>query len=171
MNAANSFRYLDRPVPVGYDSLDAIETILIDSDLLRAHIEAVVKEHPDLTSNGFDKRDDPSCARYRVETSQPRFLEWVARARAWILCRARFSRSFNRKCSSYGFKHRAEAVCGNYVSNGAFIAAALSLGFRIQRLPGSPNCLFAMSTLSPSRPVAPLRVALTCVAEFQAKTS
>lgn len=43
-------------------------------------------------------------------------------------------------CGSYGLKHRVEKWAGGYVSNGAFIQAALNLGYSIKRLDRGPNC-------------------------------
>jgi hypothetical protein len=42
---------------------------------------------------------------------------------------------------SYGLKHQAERWGGDYVSNGALIAAAIQLGFEVKRIPGTPNAL------------------------------
>ena len=67
-------------------------------------------------------------------------------------------KTINRKRTSYGLKHEAEGFVRSlkdrpvnaYVSNGAFICAALHLGFEIQREDlTSPNVLFNMSARSP----------------------
>jgi hypothetical protein len=42
---------------------------------------------------------------------------------------------------SYGLKHQAERWGGAYVSNGALIAAAIHLGFKVERVRGTPNAL------------------------------
>lgn len=56
------------------------------------------------------------------------------------------SRKINPRHSSYGLKRYVEDATGQYVSNGAFIAAALYLGFAIQ--PDGPNCSINISERS-----------------------
>jgi hypothetical protein len=67
-------------------------------------------------------------------------------------------KTINRKRTSYGLKHQAEGFVRSlkdrpenaYVANGAFICAALHLGFKIQRAGlASPNVYFNMSSKSP----------------------
>ena len=45
--------------------------------------------------------------------------------------------------SNYGFKHLAEKTMGSYISNGAFIEAALACGFKI--VPDGINAHFNIS--------------------------
>lgn len=56
---------------------------------------------------------------------------------------------FNEDYSSYGLKHMVEDILYkitrgriNYVSNGTVILAMHHCGFKFQRIPGTPNCLF-----------------------------
>jgi hypothetical protein len=76
-------------------------------------------------------------------------------ARKWIRAHATPRKRIERKISSYGLKHHVEdwtAANGEraYVSNGAFIAAAVLEGYRyVQAGEGSPNAFFNMSV--PSR--------------------
>lgn len=67
-------------------------------------------------------------------------------------------KTINRKWTSYGLKHEAEGFVRSlkdrpvnaYVANGAFICAALHLGFEIQGAGlTSPNVYFNMSSRSP----------------------
>jgi hypothetical protein len=51
---------------------------------------------------------------------------------------------FNRRFTSYTWKHHVEAWAGTYISNGAFIAGALSLGFRIDRADNTPNAFLSI---------------------------
>lgn len=44
-------------------------------------------------------------------------------------CRKR--KTINRDRTSYGWKHLAQSVTGEYISNGAFIAAALLKGYEM----------------------------------------
>jgi len=56
------------------------------------------------------------------------------------------SRKINRRRSSYGLKRYVEEHFGQYVSNGAFIAAALYLNFAIE--PDGPNACLNISERS-----------------------
>lgn len=47
--------------------------------------------------------------------------------------------------TSYGLKHCVEAWSGEYVTNGAFIAAVLRLGIKYLRYADSPNIKLAIS--------------------------
>lgn len=54
--------------------------------------------------------------------------------------------SSSRGRSSYGLKHVAEAVSPlRYIANGPLLAAALFLGLRMERYPGSPNSTIFIS--------------------------
>ena len=56
--------------------------------------------------------------------------------------------TINEQRSSYGLKHRVEQWPGReskYVSNGAFILAALELGYTYKRIQNGPNAFFNMS--------------------------
>ncbi|MFG1316168.1 hypothetical protein [Xanthobacter autotrophicus] len=61
-------------------------------------------------------------------------------------------KTINRKSSSYGLKHQAERFGDSrhsrgYVANGMLIAAALTLGFKVQQIdPDSPNAWFNISS-------------------------
>ena len=57
------------------------------------------------------------------------------------------TKTINRRHSSYGLKHLAEDEIG-YVTNGAFIAAAIFLGFPHELEPGSINPSFEISEKS-----------------------
>jgi len=46
---------------------------------------------------------------------------------------------------SYDLKHQAERWAHDYVSNGALIAAAIHLGFKVERIPGTPNALISVA--------------------------
>lgn len=65
--------------------------------------------------------------------------DWIRR---WVTPR----QSINRNHSSYALKHAVEAEAGQYVSNGAFIQAAVELGYCYQRCRDqSPNACFNMN--------------------------
>lgn len=84
----------------------------------------VLDLHPDLGMDGFEpmpKRRDEMLDE----------VEQFIKARDWI---AKFPkvRKINNGYSSYGLKHLAEPEI-RYVSNGVFIAAAISAGFTVRR--------------------------------------
>jgi hypothetical protein len=107
----------------------------------RESIEKVLTDFPQLSAKGLcpwypvkppaeilAKREDG-----RMYMLSDRGREEFDRACRWL-------RKFNRRktvhrgCSSYTWKHRAESEEGGYVSNGALIAAALSLGFTVHHV-------------------------------------
>ena len=56
---------------------------------------------------------------------------------------------FNEAYTSYGLKHMVEEILYeitdgrvNYISNGTIILAMYHCGYKFQRIPGTPNCLF-----------------------------
>jgi hypothetical protein len=65
----------------------------------------------------------------------------VDAAVAWLDAVPRTRTVGSRAVSSYFWKHVAERSAGRYMSNGAFLAAALMLGFPVKRIAGSPNAL------------------------------
>lgn len=60
------------------------------------------------------------------------------------------TKSINPKHSSYGYKHMVERAMKEYVSNGAFIAAAIHCGFPY-RINDTPNVAFGISEKSLAR--------------------
>lgn len=124
----------------------------------QAKIRAVISDHVDLDARGMhdgdrDYNDNP------IDETQFEF------ALFWLTLRGDKLRNVRtRGTSSYGYKHVAEqdlrkadeavpgvlspqySARGWYISNGAFIAAALHLGYKIRRThPGSPNVFLNFS--------------------------
>jgi hypothetical protein len=56
-------------------------------------------------------------------------------------------KAINTKHSSYGLKHAVERWTGEYVSNGAFIQAAVNLGYEYRKI--GPDAYFNMTFLHP----------------------
>lgn len=72
--------------------------------------------------------------------------EEITYAMDWIQKHAKPRKTINRAVSSYGLKHLAEeSAPTGYISNGAFIMAALRLGYHIQPYRSSPNAYFNMT--------------------------
>ena len=73
--------------------------------------------------------------------------EEIGLTRAWILQWAETRCTINPRAHSYAMKRAVEQWAGCAISNGAFIQAALNLGFRFKRLtPRSPNAVFNIGT-------------------------
>jgi hypothetical protein len=115
-------------------------------------IEAIKCDHPDLTRWGFwlETRDGFEAARIGM-TSKCGIEEFESALLFLSACEHRKSVS---KFSSYGWKHRAESWFRDargkreYVSNGMFIAAALSIGMPMERIFRSVNCRLGISKRS-----------------------
>lgn len=76
----------------------------------------------------------------RTDPPDPRQVEIC---KAWIKVWADPRRTINRRAHSYSLKHDVESQAGDYIPNGAFIKAALELGFQMEERP--PNAVFNMS--------------------------
>ena len=57
--------------------------------------------------------------------------EQVKRCREWIKENGDRRKTINHRRNSYGLKHVGERVTGTYITNGAFIRAALEEGYEI----------------------------------------
>lgn len=106
-------------------------------------IEAVLKAHPKLSldANGLS-RFDHSDANPVKRPIRPQ--EFVAAVK-WLLSYDALDRrkTINTCTSSYGWKHVAERELDTYISNGAFICAALYLNYKMRRQDrSSPNAFF-----------------------------
>lgn len=106
-------------------------------------IEAVLKAHPklNLDANGLS-RFDHSDANPVKRPIRPQ--EFVAAVK-WLLSYDALDRrkTINTCTSSYGWKHVAERELDTYISNGAFICAALYLNYKMRRQDrSSPNAFF-----------------------------
>jgi hypothetical protein len=80
----------------------------------------------------------------------------IRTAENWIATFCRPRKLINARASSYELKHRAEdwtrkiGSSDPYISNGAFIAAALRSGYRMRpHFTGSPNAFFNMRLVKP----------------------
>jgi hypothetical protein len=66
------------------------------------------------------------------EGEEPPDSNQVELAKAWIEDNVSPRKTIRKTVSSYALKHMCEQDCGEYVGNGAFIQAALDLGYRAQ---------------------------------------
>ena len=112
-------------------------------------IREVMQSKPELTDFGFGvSRLDPLSAderqhEFEIERAKlllPQSLAQFGRAYDW-LSRWDKRRTLNKFGGSYRLKHVAAHDIG-HVTNGVFIAAAVSAGFEVKRMYGGPNaCL------------------------------
>jgi len=128
----------------------------------QADIRAVMVSHPNLTHFGIGIFHSPrqSVEERRVVFERERdslagALDECNRAVRFLMHAVK-RKTINARYSSYGLKHMAEKymeslpeVSNSYVANGAFICAAIHLGFDVAPAgPGSPNVCFNISSRS-----------------------
>ena len=85
-------------------------------------------QHPDLPElqNEYPERDEiDECIRWLLKFAEP-------------------GPTLALRRTSYGYKHTVERWAGRYISNGAFITAAIELGYRWRRVMNGPNAVFAL---------------------------
>lgn len=115
-------------------------------------IAAVIRQLPELTPHGiglYDNGRGLSSQRKEQElrTAQAELLTMTAECGAicrWLSDKSQIKR-INKQHSSYSLKHMAEKELG-YISNGAFICAAVFCGFKYQI--AGPNAYFNISEKS-----------------------
>jgi hypothetical protein len=89
--------------------------------MTQTELDGVLTQYPDLTASGFGRQHGDD--RPTLEGCN-RVMPWLERQQETAkVCPFR---------TSYGLKHEAEPEVG-YVTNGEFIAAAIHLGFQVQR--------------------------------------
>lgn len=110
------------------------------SENLRAAIAAIARDNPDLCSRGWysprERHHLSDFEKYRGELLTDDFARQVVDSLVDLA-------SKRPRTGSYGQKHRTEARCGRYVSNGAAIVALCLSGYRIMRDWGGPNCTYS----------------------------
>ena len=101
-----------------------------------ASLEEVQQKHPEVNANGFVTN----------EAHSPVNEKQFALAQQWLFERTTQQVRYNNKRTSYGLKHDAERWhvangTGLYLSNGAFISAAISMGYKVRRISDTPNAV------------------------------
>jgi hypothetical protein len=121
-------------------------------------LEAIMEAEPVLNTIGFGLGN---CTTYKnLEERRAALadhrdalrkqIDTCAKVAAWLEENARPRKTINRNDSSYGWKHIVEKEIGKYVSNGAFIAAAIHSGFKFTAEGGyCPNAYFNIRTYKP----------------------
>lgn len=105
-------------------------------------------DNPELSSEGWRSEPDPDWVR---GGSYHRYSEQVATALQFIDACQRIEASTRKFQNSYSLKHAAERWgrrngLERYVSNGAFITAAIYRGLPVERWKGAINCGIAISS-------------------------
>jgi hypothetical protein len=123
--------------------------------MTRNQIAVVMKRIPALNYYGiglFDKRLGISEEEAASELAQCKERLLTSEAECTVACewlsRRRKTRSMNQRHNSYGFSHMVERVTGIYVSNGAFIAAAIHCGFPYRLIPNDRSVQFGIAERS-----------------------
>lgn len=118
-------------------------------------LEKIMETHPTLNTIGFGLSN---CTRYnsvaerRAAMVQHRSdlldqLDICERVSRWLRESTKAVVRINRNYGSYTWKHIAEKEIGTYVSNGAFIAAAIFCGYKCESFgEESPNAYFNIAT-------------------------
>jgi len=120
-------------------------------DEVRQSIKLVLASYPSLNPNGNCVYDSASLAdpefdfqKYRNELLTDDACRQFNLAVAWLKQCPR-TKTINRRKSSYGLKEEVEDWAHGYVGNGAFIAAALHLGYKTILTDGYPNAYLNIS--------------------------
>lgn len=143
-------------VSAGYRSWEA----LLGANERDRQLAVAMDMEPELNRNGFgagaygrsleERRADARAWRVELRSRAER----VDEVRQWLVDNIDPRQTINPDVGSYGLKHTAERILGEYVANGELIAAAIIAGYPYRREGGgSPNARFGMS----SRSVAALR--------------
>lgn len=107
-------------------------------------IETVMSEWPNLTCWGFSSPMDDGFAKARDELRSDG-ISYFIHAVDWL---RHIPKRKTVNLGSYWLKHQAERWAGDYVSNGALIAAAIHLRFRVEREAGAPNAFINVAAHS-----------------------
>jgi hypothetical protein len=108
----------------------------------QAHLDKVLQDYPDLTSNGFGSFDIKNFESDREDLRND--LAGFQAACVYLSHSKKISK-INKVTTSYAYKHRVEAMGYPYLYNGTFIAAAIHMGYRLCRYPESLNASFNIS--------------------------
>jgi hypothetical protein len=114
-------------------------------------IKAAVAKVPGLNASGVGVyfAVPPSDREVWFQSEREELLgdvDGCSRAESWLQSKAR-TKTVNWRLSSYGLKHLAEEEVG-YITNGAFIAAAVHCGFPVKVSPDSLNVFIGISERS-----------------------
>ena len=98
-----------------------------------------MKNLPEIIENGFVT--SPKRLGYVTDNMPPREDE-IEICKEWLRKWAKPRKTMNNDRSSYEIKHFIEHTDNKYVTNGAFIQAAIEEGYKVERIEDSPNAIF-----------------------------
>lgn len=104
------------------------------------HILDLWRIEPTLTYSGFEDHPRPAMRKALLD-----HLAEVQTCVDWLQAQDIAPRITARHYSSYFLKHAAEWASGQYVSNGALLAAVVILGIPYRPLPSSLNAVVAVN--------------------------
>lgn len=114
---------------------------------------AIIDQHPKLCAWGWWDPQQGRLMKLELESNRNspkscfdefrRSVEWLAKCRT---TKTATSESPN----SYNLKHRAEKATGDYICNGALIAAAIFLNIQVKTFSGTPNPGIGISKRCPN---------------------
>jgi hypothetical protein len=112
---------------------------MIRPSYTRQEIERLAEQFPNLCASGF--RDEPRAG--DTPLTDEDIVNQISIC-AWFIGKmCTPTKTFRRLRTSYGWKHVVENALGLYVCNGAFIAAMILAGYRVERcVRRSPNAVF-----------------------------
>lgn len=110
----------------------------------RRQMKSVLKKCSDLTPNGIPVGEPIGSPEDMFKDD---LLKQFLICQDWI-SQCKVVKTIDKTHTSYGHKHRVERWAGRYISNGAFIAAAIALGIPVQYIYRSPNIFTAISKKS-----------------------
>ena len=113
-------------------------------------IKKVLDLFPDLSANGFSHHESGAsipATKAELDTWRDYLLYGDGISQVKSACYNIEEHSIAIRGNSYGMKHKAEGWARSngrfgYVSNGAFIVAAILFGYGVIREKNSPNCGF-----------------------------
>jgi len=118
-------------------------------------LKKVIRNEPDLSTFGlvwlWQRKKPADRKRFlRDRRALSGELQMFRLCCKWLsLCGSRKTINMNIG-SSYALKHEVERWSGEYITNGAFVAAVIHLGIPFKRYSGSPNIAVALSSRLPS---------------------
>jgi len=121
----------------------------------KADFLGVIKAEPNLCGSGLATTQYWRSSRRQINFDENRqdFIDngfRMFKDACEFLSGVQLRKTINRKSgSSYGLKHKAEKWAGDYISNGALIAAALHLGIQFEQIPDTQNVYLAVSSRCP----------------------
>lgn len=116
--------------------LDCLPPLAAGEEEAMPHVVAELARRYEVGEHGLVTKDSPDAGGINPE-------EFALCVR-WIRARCDRLRTVARSGrTSYGYKHDVERDTGYYVTNGAFIAAAVYCGYAMERVaPNNPNAIF-----------------------------